>query len=93
MNKYATEFTLSITDDDIELGHCIVHIEAKDADEALKKIRTWLSAEIEFGLDAMYEIYEFPEECSELPQRTLVVGRESNVDKMLREMKKGQLLC
>ncbi len=89
MPIYKSEFTISATNDEIEIGSCFVHVEAKDQKEAATKIRAWLLSEIDVYLEDIYEVDEFPSYSIESPKSTLVVGREANIDKTLRMAHNG----
>lgn len=89
MPYYKSEITINVTGDEIDLGYCHIHVEAKNSKDAQNKIKKWLSSEINFSTEDIYEIDEPPSLDTAPSKHTLIVGRKSNVDQVLELVEDG----
>ncbi|MHC3995746.1 hypothetical protein ACXWTF_13050 [Thiomicrolovo sp. ZZH C-3] len=60
MRMFKAEFTISVTDDEVEVGSCIVYTEADNEKEAAEKIRAWLLKNIEVWPEDVFEAQDLP---------------------------------
>lgn len=82
MAKFQSEFSLLLTEDEINVGSCIVCVEADSHQDAVDKIRVWLLANIDALPDDTIEIDEFPKSA-------IVVGQKSRLSQIMELVEAG----